>query len=261
MDFAYAVAGLTVGFTVGMTGIGGGSLMTPILVILFGISPAVAVGTDLLYAAISKSGGIVVHHTQRSIDWKIVGLLSSGSIPAALISVLLLKYLHTSGVDYNRLITLVLSIALILTASVLIFRNKLQKASQNERFDAIRALHHQLCKPMTVISGILIGTLVTLSSVGAGAFGAAVLFFLYPRLRAVKIVGTDLAHAVPITAIAGLGHAHIGTVDYVLLLNLLIGSLPGIYLGSRLAAKVPENVIRPILAAMLMLIGVRMAFS
>lgn len=259
ISYSYTVAGFTVGFIVGLTGVGGGSLMTPLLVVLFGVKPALAVGTDLLYAAITKSGGIFVHHYQKSIDWKIVGLLSSGSIPASLAALYLLNHLETSGEDYDRLITSVLSIALILTSLVLYFKNKLQSASQNERFKPIRALHHRLRKPMTVFSGVMIGTLVTISSVGAGAFGAAVLLFLYPRLRAVTIIGTDLAHAVPITAIAGLGHAHIGTVDYALLINLLIGSLPGIYLGSRAAARMPDKLIRPILATMLILIGVRMA--
>jgi uncharacterized protein len=217
------------------------------------------VGTDLLYAAITKSGGILVHHRQHTIDWKIVGLLSSGSVPSALIALMFLHRLESSGADYDRLITLMLSIALILTSSVLLFKNQLLIASQNERFDAVRAMHHRLRTPMTVLSGILIGTLVTISSVGAGAFGAAVLFFLYPRLRAVTIIGTDLAHAVPITTIAGLGHAHIGTVDYSLLFSLILGSLPGIYLGSRAARSFPEKTLRPLLAIMLMLIGVRMA--
>ena len=259
MDLVYSFAGFIVGFIIGLTGVGGGSLMTPILVIIFAIKPAIAVGTDLLYAAITKSGGIIVHHRQNSIDWKIVGLLSSGSIPASIIALFLLRNFELSGINYDRLITLVLSIALILTSSVLLFRNKLLTASQNERFESIRAIHHQFRAPVTVMSGILIGFLVTISSVGAGAFGAAVLFFLYPRLRAVTIIGTDLAHAVPITAIAGLGHAHIGTVDFTLLINLLIGSLPGIYLGSRTGASVPDKIIRPILAIILMLIGVRMA--
>lgn len=259
MDVVYTLAGFIVGFIIGLTGVGGGSLMTPILVILFSIKPAIAVGTDLLYAAVTKSGGIFVHHRQKTIDWRIVGLLSAGSIPASLVSLLLLRRLQETGADYDRLITLVLGIALILTSAVLLFRDRLQQLGHNERLQGVRAMHRRMRTPMTVLSGMLIGTLVTISSVGAGAFGAAVLFFLYPRLRAVKIIGTDLAHAVPITAIAGLGHAHIGTVDYSLLIHLLIGSLPGIYLGSRTSAIVPEDVIRPVLAVMLMLIGVRMA--
>jgi uncharacterized membrane protein YfcA len=259
LDYGYTFAGFVVGFIVGLTGVGGGSLMTPLLVIMFGIKPAIAVGTDLLYASITKSGGIFVHHYQDTIDWKVVGLLCSGSIPASFVALYLLKYLQESGMDYDQLITSVLSIALILTSLVLLFRGKLQRLSQNERLQPVRALHHQLLVPMTVLSGALIGAMVTISSVGAGAFGAAVLLFLYPRMKTVRIVGTDLAHAVPITAIAGIGHAHIGTVDYDLLISLLFGSLPGIYLGSRAAIRMPDKIIRPILAAMLMLIGVRMA--
>jgi uncharacterized membrane protein YfcA len=261
MDVIYSLAGFIVGFIIGLTGVGGGSLMTPILVLIFSIKPAVAVGTDLLYAAITKSGGIFVHRHQKTIDWKIVGLLSCGSIPSSVAALFLLQNFESTGIDYDRLISLVLSIALILTSSVLLFKNKLQVASKNERFDSIRALHRRYRPPITILFGALIGALVTISSVGAGAFGAAVLFFLYPRLRAVTIVGTDLAHAVPITAIAGIGHAHIGTVDYDLLLSLIIGSLPGIYLGSRIGAIVPDKFIRPVLAIMLMVIGVIMAIK
>lgn len=259
MDFAFTLAGFTVGFIVGMTGVGGGSLMTPLLVLVFGIQPAVAVGTDLLYAAITKCGGIFVHNKKGSIEWRIVGLLSLGSIPASLAAVSLLKYLEKAGIDYSSLITSTLSIALILTSVVLLFKEPLQRLGQNERFDAIRTLHRQLQVPITIIAGILLGFLVTLSSVGAGALGAAILFFLYPRLPSIRIVGTDLAHAVPLTAVAGLGHVHLGTIDYHILLALLVGSLPGIYIGSHVANHLPEKFLRPALASMLLLIGVRLA--
>ena len=258
MDLMYSFIGFTVGFIIGLTGVGGGSLMTPILVVIFSIKPAIAVGTDLLYAAITKSGGIFVHHRQKTIDWKIVGLLSVGSVPAAFASLLLLQKLELSGIDYNRLITLVLGIALIITSLVLLYKKKLQATSKNEKFKIIHALHNRLLMPMTIFSGILIGMLVTISSVGAGAIGAAVLFFLYPHLRVITIIGTDLAHAVPITAIAGFGHAHIGTVDYSLLINLIIGSLPGIYIGSRTGRWIPGNILTPMLAIMLLLIGARL---
>ena len=259
MDFAFTVAGFLVGFIVGLTGVGGGSLMTPLLVLGFGIKPIIAVGTDLLYAAITKSGGIFVHNKKGSIDWRIVGYLSLGSIPSSIVAVVILKQLDESGVDYNHLITTSLSIALILTSIVLLFKQPLQKLGQNERFQAVRTLHRQLQIPMTVIAGIILGFLVTLSSVGAGALGAAILFFLYPRLPAIKIVGTDLAHAVPLTAVAGLGHVHLGTIDYLVLISLLVGSLPGIYIGSHIANRLPERVLRPALASMLLLIGVRLA--
>ena len=260
MDWAYTAAGFAVGFIVGLTGVGGGSLMTPLLVLLFGFKPAVAVGTDLLYAAITKSGGVLVHQRRKTIEWRIVGLLALGSIPATLASIFLLKKLDAAGVNYDRIITSALSVALILTSLVLFFRDRLQSVSESEKLDAVRTIHRRLREPMTVIAGLIIGTLVTLSSVGAGALGAAFLFFLYPRMRAINIVGTDLAHAVPITAIAGMGHVLLGTVNFPLLLSLLIGSLPGIYLGSHTGANLPERVVRPLLAGMLMLIGLRMAF-
>lgn len=260
MDFSFAIAGFFVGFIVGMTGIGGGSLMTPILVLGFGIKPAIAVGTDLLYAAITKSGGVFVHHKHGNIQWPIVILLSIGSVPASLCSILVIKHLDESGVNYDNLIMTTLSIALILTALLLFSRKYLNKISKKEKFDAIRVLHRKYRKPVTIFSGVLIGILVTLSSVGAGVIGAAALFFLYPRLKAIQIVATDLAHAIPITAIAGLGHAHIGTVDYVLLGSLLVGSLPGIYLGSHFGTLLPDKIMRPVLAGMLLVIGIRLLF-
>lgn len=260
MELGYTVAGFIVGFIVGMTGVGGGSLMTPILVLFFGIKPAVAVGTDLLYAAITKSGGIFVHNKKGTIEWRIVALLSLGSVPSAIVAVFLLKYLEQAGINYDKLITSSLSVALILTSIVLLFKDRIQRLGQNERFDAIRALHRQFQTPMTVIAGIILGILVTLSSVGAGALGAAILFFLYPRLPSIKIIGTDIAHAVPLTAVAGLGHMHLGTIDFPMLAMLLMGSLPGIYLGSHFATRLPEHVVRPALASMLFLIGVRLVF-
>lgn len=260
MDFGYTIAGLVVGFIVGMTGVGGGSLMTPILVLGFGVQPAIAVGTDLLYAAITKSGGIFVHNRKGTIDWRVVGLLAAGSMPASIFAIFLLKHLEQSGVNYDSLITGSLSVALILTSMVLLFKNRLLSIGRNERLARLRALHQKLQTPATVVAGLVLGVLVTLSSVGAGALGAAILFFLYPRMTAIRIVGTDIAHAVPLTLIAGLGHAHLGTIDYMMLAALLLGSLPGIYLGSHLATRLPDHVIRPALAGMLLLIGVRMAF-
>ncbi|MEX2516594.1 MAG: sulfite exporter TauE/SafE family protein [Gammaproteobacteria bacterium] len=260
MDFGYTIAGLVVGFIVGMTGVGGGSLMTPILVLGFGVQPAIAVGTDLLYAAITKSGGIFVHNRKGTIDWRIVGLLAAGSMPASIFAIFLLKQLEQSGVNYDGLITGSLSVALILTSMVLLFKNQLLSIGRNERLASLRALHQKLQTPATIVAGIVLGVLVTLSSVGAGALGAAILFLLYPRMTAIRIVGTDIAHAVPLTLIAGLGHAHLGTIDYMMLAALLLGSLPGIYLGSHLATRLPDHVIRPALAGMLLLIGVRMAF-
>ncbi|MCZ6804954.1 MAG: sulfite exporter TauE/SafE family protein [Proteobacteria bacterium] len=256
----FIISGFIVGFIVGMTGVGGGSLMTPILVLKFGISPAIAVGTDLLYAAITKSGGVFVHNKRGNIQWKIVGLLSLGSIPAAICSIFIIKKLDANGINYDDLIMTTLSIALILTALFLMTKDFLHKLSEKEQFDAIKIIHRKLRTPVTIFAGVLIGTLVTISSVGAGVIGAAFLFFLYPRFKAIQIVATDLAHAIPITAIAGIGHAHIGTVNYILLGSLLIGSLPGIYLGSHFGTFLPDKIMRPFLASMLLVIGIRLVF-
>lgn len=259
-DLLYTIAGFTVGFIVGMTGVGGGSLMTPILVLGFGIAPSVAVGTDLLYAAITKASGILFHNKQRNIHWDVVKLLSMGSVPASIISIFILKKFEEQNINYDDIITTTLSIALILTSLVLIFRKRIKDFSEQERFASVRAAHRQIRKPITILCGAIIGVLVTLSSVGAGALGAAMLLFLYPKLKTIQVVGTDIAHAVPITLIAGLGHLHIGTVDFTLLIGLLMGSLPGIYLGSRVATHLPDRIIRPILASMLFIIGMKMAF-
>ncbi len=256
MDIAFIIIGFLVGFVVGLTGVGGGSLMTPILVLGFSIPPAIAVGTDLLYAAITKSTGIFIYHAKNTIDWNVVKLLSAGSIPSACLSIFVLKTMTASGIDYNQVITTILSIALILTSLALLFKTQIQKLSQNEHMSSLKVLHKEFQKPLTIFSGAMIGFLVTLSSVGAGVLGATILFFLYPHMRAISIVGTDLAHAVPITAISGLGHAYLGAVDYMLLGTLLIGSIPGIYLGGNLGSYLPERVMRPLLAAMLLMIGI-----
>ena len=258
IEYLYILSGFIVGFIVGMTGVGGGSLMTPLLVLGFGIKPAIAVGTDLLYAAITKSGGIFVHHARGNVQWRVIGWLSLGSIPATLVSLLIIRHLDRSGVDYDHIIMTTLSIALIMTAVFLLLRGRIHELSKNEKFHSMKAIHRKLRIPATIFAGILIGTLVTLSSVGAGVIGAVFLFILYPRLKTIQIAATDLAHAVPITAIAGLGHATIGTVNYMLLGTLLIGSLPGIYLGSHVGSVLPEKIMRPLLASMLLAIGVKL---
>jgi hypothetical protein len=265
MNWAYTVSGLFVGLLVGLTGVGGGSLMTPLLVFLFGFKPAVAVGTDLLFAAITKTGGVWVHHNKHSsVDWKIVGWLSLGSIPFALATLFVLKHFMAVGKETTGAITFTLGVALLLTAFSLMVRSVLlSRAAKLKPIDdehstpenAGRFKHLQI--PATVLTGVVLGILVTLSSVGAGALGTVALLFLYPRMTTLKIVGTDLAHAIPLTAVAGLGHLSLGNVDLVLLGSLLIGSIPGIWIGSHLSAKIPERFLRPILACILMLIGIK----
>lgn len=254
----YTLSGFLVGLIVGVTGVGGGSLMTPLLVLMFGVAPATAVGTDLLYASLTKSVGGWVHGRRGTVDWKIVGLLSLGSLPAAVATIALLKYLALDENTLRGLVTSVLSVALLLTGAALLLKDKVRQLGR--RKDGMMfELHHSHLPAATIITGALVGILVTISSVGAGALGMVVLLFLYPRHATVRLVGADIAHAVPLTAVAGVGHIALGTVDFVLLGSLLLGSLPGIYIGSHLSAKMPEKVLRPLLATMLLLIGTRMA--
>jgi uncharacterized protein len=257
MDWLYTLSGFAVGAVVGLTGVGGGSLMTPLLVLLFGVAPVTAVGTDLLFAALTKTGGAWAHARRGNVDWKIVFRLASGSVPAAAVTLVLLHLYVPDPGRLSAIVSLALGFALILTAGALLFREQLhawaaRRAAAGSRptFDSPRR---------TVALGAVLGILVTVSSVGAGALGVTVLFFLYPGLAAAHIVGTDIAHAVPLTLVAGLGHAAAGAVDWKLLWSLLIGSLPGIWLGSSLSRKIPERVLRTILAAMLVLIGGKLA--
>ncbi|BAO28500.1 putative permease [Sulfuritalea hydrogenivorans sk43H] len=252
------LSGFAVGLLVGLTGVGGGSLMTPLLVLLFGFKPATAVGTDLLYAAITKSGGSWVHHRHDNIDWAITGRLALGSVPAAGLTVLLLAQLGVKDHGATGLISVVLGVALLLTAASLIFRQRLLDLAH--RRSASADFSHRHVAGLTVAVGAAVGVLVTISSVGAGALGVTALTFLYPQLAARRIVGSDIAHAVPLTLVAGLGHWWLGTVDVVLLVSLLIGSLPGIALGAHFAAKVPERALRGLLASVLLLVGGKLIF-
>lgn len=258
MDWLYTVSGFTVGAIVGLTGVGGGSLMTPLLVLLFGIHPATAVGTDLLYAAVTKSGGTFAHARQNHVDWRLTGLLAAGSIPAAALTVVILSQLPKQSAVMSHLISISLGSALLLTSVALLFGRRLQRYAVAHEATSWRTRHLGKC---TVAVGIVLGVLVSISSVGAGALGVAALFFLYPSLPSLRIVGSDVAHAVPLTLVAGIGHWWMGTVDWALLGSLLLGSLPGIYLGSQLAAKIPERILRRLLAAMLVLVGSRLILA
>jgi uncharacterized membrane protein YfcA len=266
MDLLYSISGFAVGMLVGVTGVGGGSLMTPLLVFLFGFQPAVAVGTDLLYAALTKTGGVFVHHGKhQSVDWRVVGLLSVGSLPLAIVTLLVIRHLLSIGTEVTGAITWSLGVALLLTASALLLRAVLLRGRvQSNNHDITMksaARFNGMEVPTTILIGAVLGVLVTLSSVGAGALGTVALLFLYPRASTLKIVGTDLAHAIPLTAIAGTGHWLLGHVDFVLLGSLLIGSLPGIWIGSHLSAKIPEHWLRPFLALILMIIGLKFVLS
>ena len=239
----YTLCGLLVGVLVGFTGVGGGSLMTPALVFVFGFNPATAVGTDLLYAALTKSCGAFIHGRNATIDWRIVRRLAAGSIPATIAMILLLRFLDRNGHATDPLIGGVLGVALIATAVGLVFRGRIL----DRLALAVEGLSEKQIARLTVVLGLALGVFVSLSSVGAGAIGMIVLLLLYPNVPSARLVGTDIAHAVPLTLLAGLGQWYLGSIDWTLLVSLLVGSLPGIAIGSQLAAHVPERILRPIL--------------
>lgn len=256
IDPLYVASGFGVGLLVGMTGVGGGSLMTPLLILLFGIHPSIAVGTDLLYAAATKTGGSLVHGWSQSIHWPAVMRLASGSIPASIATLLVLWQLDLNGDAARSLVNLVLSFALFLTATSLIFRAAImERYRRKERLDAATTGN------ATVLVGVALGVLVSISSVGAGAVGVTALLLLYPRLPMARIVGSDIAHAVPLTLVAGFGHWALGSVDWALIGVLLIGSLPGIIVGSYFAVRVPEAVLRLLLASVLILVAGKLAIN
>ena len=257
MDWLSALAGLLVGTVVGITGVGGGSLMSPLLILFFGVQPATAVGTDLWFAAITKTFGGFVHHRQDSADLGIVKWLCYGSIPAAVITAILLARSGASPMK-GGIISHALGTVLVISAIVTPFRNRLARAMTRVSFD--RAERFVRWQPaLTVAAGALLGTLVTLTSVGAGAIGATLLLLLYPlRLTSRRLVGTDIVHAIPIALVGGIGHLVIGDVRGMLLLSLLTGSIPGIIIGSRMTRWLPDGVIQPALAVVLMIAGVKL---
>jgi hypothetical protein len=256
-DALYAASGLLVGLLVGLTGVGGGSLMTPILVLLFGIHPATAVGTDLLFAASTKTVGALVHGAGRNIEWRIVGLLVAGSVPATALTLVLLSMLGHSSGESRHLITLALGAVLLVTSAFLLLGRRLR-----ERYaERIGALDPRVVNALTVLLGLVMGVLVTTTSVGAGAIGVTVLLLLFPKLPAARIVGSDIAHAVPLTLVAGAGHWWLGSVDWRLLGPLLAGSLPGIIIGSRLAGRIADGAVRCALALVLIVVGVRLVMA
>jgi uncharacterized membrane protein YfcA len=227
--------------------------MTPLLILLFGIHPATAVGTDLLYAAATKSAGTLVHGFNRMVDWRVVGRLAAGSAPAAAITLWILAATGTQTTATTHLLGTVLGVMLVLTAVSLVFRGALTRFAGRHR-----ELRPGLQTALTVLTGAVLGVLVSITSVGAGAIGVTVLMLLYPRLPLLKIIATDIAHAVPLTLIAGLGHWAIGNVDWGMLASLLVGSIPGIVIASLFAPKIPETLIRVLLAAILAVVGIKL---
>jgi len=258
-ELAFDFAGFFVGVIVGLTGVGGGSLMTPILIFFFGVKPYLAVGTDLLFAAFTKMGGTIKLARSRHIDWPVVLNLSAGSIPAALITLYALHNVGAASQPVQKIMTTALGVALLLTAAATLYKVVHGKVTpttiaKGQEAAAARPRHWSL----PVLLGAVIGTLVTFTSVGAGAIGVTVLLLVFPHLPLPRIIAADIAYAVPLTLVAGLGHASLGSVDWPLLLQLLAGSLPGIWLGSRLVSRTPERLIRSALSVLLAWAGAKL---
>lgn len=248
MSVTYVLSGFAVGVLVGMTGVGGGSLMTPLLTLLFGVAPSVAVGTDLAFASLTKTVGTVTHRSKGNVHWEIVLRLCAGALPAALLATYGLHRFGALDPAIGHVIRYSIAVSVLLTVTALLFRSRLLAwvhASDS------RQLQGRALTVATVFAGAVLGTLVTVSSIGAGAIGATVLLMLYPRLSPAEIAGTDIAYAVPLTAIAAAGHWWLGSINWPLLLTLLVGSVPGITLGSWMARAVPERIARGVLAVTL----------
>jgi uncharacterized membrane protein YfcA len=249
MDTLHTVAGLLVGLLVGLTGVGGGSLMTPLLVLMFGVNPQTAVGTDLLFAASTKAIGSAVHGWRETVDWRIVRRLASGSIPAALLTLAILAHVGPIAKSTQHVLLVVLGVMLALTAITVLFQKKL--IAYARRRSPIEPAAKAIIP--TILLGAVIGGAVSLTSVGAGAIGVTALLMLYPGLPIARIVGSDIAHAVPLAAVAGFGHWYIGDVNTALLANLLLGSIPGVIVGSIVSSRAPDRVLRPLLVIVLTL--------
>jgi hypothetical protein len=257
IQFLYTISGFAVGLLVGLTGVGGGSLMTPLLILLFGMHPAAAVGTDLLYAAATKSAGSAMHGFNRTVDWRVVVRLAAGSVPMTIVSIAVLSYLDINGQGTQQLIGWVLAFALLLTAATLIFRNRIVARYA----PSMGALPPNRIAVLTVVVGGILGVLVSISSVGAGAIGVTALVLLYPKLPTARIVGSDIVHAVPLTLVAGIGHWFLGSIDWPVFAALILGSVPGILIGSYAAARVPETALRVVLALTLLAVAAKLSFG
>jgi uncharacterized membrane protein YfcA len=253
----YSATGFAVGVLVGLTGVGGGSLMTPLLILLFGIHPATAVGTDLLYAAATKTAGSAVHGFNRSIDWRVVRRLATGSVPMTVVTILALSQIGINSPMVREVITAVLTVALLVTAAALVFRETIIA-----RYAArVSAMPERQIGIITVIVGAVLGVLVSITSVGAGAIGVTALILLYPKLPTTRIVGSDIAHAVPLTLAAGIGHWFLGSINVDVLVSLLVGSVPGIVIGSYAALRIPETALRLVLAGTLVIVATKLALD
>ncbi len=260
MDVLQIVAGFSTGLLVGLTGVGGGSLMTPLLLLFFGMAPMTAVGTDLWFAVITKMAATRVHHHHGLIDWGVAKRLWLGSLPASAGTLVWLQFhpLNAHSMDHLKA---AIAAAVLLTAGGILLQTKLHSLGKRLRTTQVeRFITLQL--PLTLLSGAVLGVLVTLTSVGAGALGAVFLAYLYPlRLTTPRLIATDIVHAIPLAMFAGLGHLYLGHVDFTLLGTLLIGSIPGVVVGAMLSSRLPHAFLRTALAVVLCLIGAKLWWS
>ena len=260
MDWRLILSGALVGLLVGATGVGGGALMTPLLLLLFGVAPMAAVGTDLWFAAITKAFAAPVHHRHRLIDWQVVRRLWLGSLPASTLTLLWL-WSHDVEEEHMAMVKSAVAVAVLVTVVAMLFQKRLHEVGRRFRItegSAFKAAQ----RPLTVAAGALLGLLVTATSVGAGALGAVMLVYLYPlRLTPPRLIATDIVHALPLALFAGIGHLLLGHVDGALLLNLLIGSVPAVMLGAALSARMPHSVLRWVLMAVLLAVGIKLWLS
>ena len=256
VDPLYVLSGVLVGGLVGMTGVGGGSLMTPILILLFHIHPVTAVVTDLLYASVTKASGSVVHGYNRTVDWRVVGRLALGSVPATAVTIAALYFLHVDSKATQIIVTRVLGLALLFTAVSLLLRKPMMRWYSTH----VPEMAPERVRRLTILTGVVLGVLVSLSSVGAGAIGVTALIILYPKMDARRIVGSDIAHAVPLTLVAGIGHTFLGAINWHILGSLLVGSIPSIIIMSIVSARASDTAVRVALACVLVLVCVRFWF-
>jgi uncharacterized membrane protein YfcA len=247
----YPVVGLVVGLIVGLTGVGGGSLMTPTLMLLFKVPSDIAVGTDLVFASLTKIAGVGAHGVRGNVNWRIVTRLGAGSLPASIATIFVMSQLKAQGKPLDHIILPLLGFSLVATAAAVMLRKRILTAGGR-----VFEITEQRSNRMATVVGVILGIMVTLTSVGAGAIGVAALMLLYPKLRGAEVVGSDLAHAIPLVTVAGLGHLQLGNIDYRLLVGLLVGSIPGIYIGSTVSSRLPEVLMRRILAGVLLVMGI-----
>jgi uncharacterized membrane protein YfcA len=257
MTISFVLSGFAVGLLIGMTGVGGGSLMTPMLTLLFGIPPTVAVGTDLAFASVTKSAGAFTHRMRGTVNWHIVKRLCIGALPSAVLATLWIKYFGAVNQEIGQIIRYSIATSVLLTVGALLFRGKmLTWVNANPE----KQLQGKALAWTTIFVGSVLGVLVTISSIGAGAIGATLILMLYPRLTPAEVAGTDIAYAVPLTAIAAVGHWYLGSIDWALLATLLLGSVPGITIGSWFARAMPEKLLRGILATTLTGVALKLIF-